>query len=115
DAASLRVAAVQGGGEQGTSALDVPSSVVTERLLATNAQIQPGDADLVVWPENGVDVNNIAFTDSQQFALIAAEARRLGVPILVGVTEDSEFSSHPVDGHFVNAHVVVTPANPGTS
>ena len=103
------VAAVQGGGEQGTSALDVPSSMVTERLLEATATIEPGDADVVVWPENGVDVNGIAFTDSVQFELIAAEAARLGVPFFVGVTEDSEFANTPVPDQFVNAQVAIAP------
>jgi apolipoprotein N-acyltransferase len=106
---AIRVAAVQGGGEQGTSALDVPSSVVTERLLEATATIEPGDADVVVWPENGVDVNGIAFTDSVQFDLIAAEAARLGVPFFVGVTEDSEFASTPVPDQFVNSQVAIAP------
>ncbi len=106
---SVTVAAVQGGGEQGTSALDVPSSVVTERLLEATATIQPGDADVVVWPENGVDVNGVAFTDSLQFELIAAEAARLGVPFFVGVTEDSEFASTPMPDRFVNAQVAIAP------
>ncbi|HUF96540.1 MAG TPA: apolipoprotein N-acyltransferase [Ilumatobacter sp.] len=106
---TVTVAAVQGGGEQGTSALDVPSSVVTGRLLEATATIEPGDAELVVWPENGVDVNGIAFADSAQYALIAAEARRLDVPFMVGVTEDSEFANDPVPDRFVNAHVAITP------
>jgi apolipoprotein N-acyltransferase len=106
---AVTVAAVQGGGEQGTSALDVPSSVVTERLLEATATIEPGDADVVVWPENGVDVNGTSFTDSEQFELIAAEAARLGVPFFVGVTEDSEFANTPVPDRFVNAHVAIAP------
>jgi apolipoprotein N-acyltransferase len=106
---AVTVAAVQGGGEQGTSALDVPSSVVTERLLEATATIEPGDADVVVWPENGVDVNGIAFTDSVQFELIAAEAARLGVPFFVGVTEDSEFASTPVPDQFVNSQIAISP------
>ena len=107
---TVTLAGVQGGGEQGTSALDVPSSVVTERLLEATATIEPGDADVVVWPENGVDVNGIAFTDSLQFEVIAAEAARLGVPFLVGVTEDSEFATAPVPDRFVNAQVAIAPS-----
>lgn len=107
---SLTVAAVQGGGEQGTSALDVPSRVVTERLLEATRTIQPDDElDLVVWPENGIDVDDEPFTDTAAYELVAAEAARLGVPFAVGITEDSEFSSYPSDGAFVNAQVVVTP------
>lgn len=110
DAAPLTIAAVQGGGEQGTSALDVPSRQVTDALLAATATIQPSDElDLVVWPENGIDINNEPFKGSAEHAAVAAEAARLGVPFSVGVTEDSEFSSHPSEGAFVNAQVVVAP------
>ncbi len=116
DAAPLTIAAVQGGGEQGTSALDVPSQQVTDALLEATATIQPSDAlDLVVWPENGIDVNDAPFEGSSQHAAVAAEAARLGVPFSVGVTEDSEFSSHPSEGSFVNAQVVVAPDGAITS
>jgi apolipoprotein N-acyltransferase len=110
DQSSITVAAVQGGGEQGTSALDVPSASVTRAHLAATSTIEPDDdLDLVVWPENGIDVDDMSFSDSQAFAAIAVQAARLGVPIAVGVTVESEYSAHPVDGSFVNAQVVVTP------
>ena len=113
---SLAIAAVQGGGEQGTSALDVPSRVVTERHLEATASIEPSDdLDLVVWPENGIDVNGQAFADSAAAAAIATEAARLGVPFAVGVTVDSEYSAYPAPDSFVNAQVVVTPDGEVTS
>jgi apolipoprotein N-acyltransferase len=116
DAEPLTVAAVQGGGEQGTSALDVPSQQVTDALLAATATIQPSDdLDLVVWPENGIDVDNGPFEGSADHAAVTAEAARLGVPFSVGVTEDSEYSNHPSTGAFVNAQVVVTPTGEITS
>ena len=100
---SLSIAAVQGGGEQGTSALEVPSSLVTERHLeATRSIPDDADLDLVLWPENTIDV--ATFADSDVLAAIAVEAERLDAPIAVGVTEDS------ADGtQFVNAQVVVAP------
>ncbi len=108
DRAPMTIAVVQGGGEQGTSALDVPSSVVFDRHLeATRSIGVDADLDLVVWPENGIDVNNEPFAGSEEQLAIAAEARRLGVPFAVGVTVDSEFSINPVDDRFVNAQVVV--------
>ena len=56
----LDVAAVQGGGEQGTRADDVPSAVVTQRHLEATRSIEPDDElDLVVWPENVVDVSEL--------------------------------------------------------
>jgi apolipoprotein N-acyltransferase len=107
---SMTVAAVQGGGEQGTTALDVPSRIVTQRLLAATDTIDPDpDLDLVVWPENGVDVNDQPLTDSEAYREIVAQAARLGVPLAVGITIDSEFSTYPTEGAFVNAQVVVTP------
>lgn len=106
----LTIAAVQGGGRQGTSALDVPSRVVTQAHLDATATIEPNDGlDLVVWPENGIDVDREPFAGSEVQRAVAAEAARLGVPISVGVTEDSEFSTYPTDDAFVNAQVVVTP------
>jgi apolipoprotein N-acyltransferase len=113
---SVTIAAVQGGGEQGTSALDVPSSRVTAALLDATATIEPDPGlDLVVWPENGVDVDGEPFPGSPAQLAIAAEAARLGVPFAVGVTIDSEFSAHPSGGSFVNAQVVVTPDGRVTS
>jgi apolipoprotein N-acyltransferase len=102
---TLRIAAVQGGGEQGTSALEVPSIVVTERHLEATAAIEPDpDLDLVLWPENTIDV--VTFESSEIAQRIAAEAARLGVPVSVGLTEDVE-----VDGRrrFTNAQVVISP------
>ena len=113
---ALTIAAVQGGGEQGTSAIDVPSRVVTERHLAATATIEPSDdLDLVVWPENGIDVNDQPFADSAAADAIAAEAARLGVPFAVGVTVDSEYAAYPEPGSFVNAQVIVTPDGEVTS
>jgi apolipoprotein N-acyltransferase len=110
DAEPITVAAVQGGGRQGTSALDVPSSSVTRAHLDATSTIEPGDdLDLVVWPENGIDVNAMPFTSSAEFAAVAVQAARLGVPISVGITIDSEFSADPVRDSFVNAQVVVSP------
>lgn len=106
----LTIAAVQGGGEQGTRALDVPARLVTERHLAATATIEPtDDLDLVVWPENGIDVNGRPFAGSDAAGAVAAESARLGVPFAVGVTVDSEYAAYPEPDSFVNAQVVVTP------
>jgi len=98
---TARVTFVQGGGEQGTHAIDTDPQVVFQRHLDATHQIQPGTTDLVVWPENVIDVDD--FSTSPERATVAAEAARLGVALLVGVTED--------DGpeHFKNAEIVVLP------
>lgn len=99
----LRVAAVQGGGEQGTTALEVPSSLVTQRHLDTTATIEPDpELGLVLWPENTVDV--LTFEGSGAHEAISAQAARLGVPIAVGITEDTEDRER-----FANAVVIVAP------
>jgi apolipoprotein N-acyltransferase len=102
---TLRIAAVQGGGDQGTSALDVKSSVVTERHLEATATIaRDPNLDLVFWPENTIDV--VDYETSDIARQVAAEAARLGVPVSVGLTEDAV-----VDGRsgYTNAQVVVLP------
>jgi apolipoprotein N-acyltransferase len=101
---------VQGGGEQGTRAIDVPTRIVTDRHLEATRTIEPDqELDLVVWPENVIDT--VDFLSSEELRLVAAEAARLGVPIAVGVTED--VAGQP--GRITNAQVVVTPDGQVTS
>lgn len=98
--ATLRIAGVQGGGEQGTLAIETSAREVFERHLAATALV-PADVDLVVWPENVVSVRN--FADSRERAELAAEAARLGVPFIVGITE------RVGDDAFTNAQLVIAP------
>ncbi len=99
---ALRVAVVQGGGPQGTHAIHTDSRLVVERHLAATRTLQPSDdLDVVVWPENVIDVPS--FADSPEYVEVAAEAKRLHATFLVGVTEDKP------DDHFTNAQVVVNP------
>ena len=110
---TIEVAAVQGGGEQGTRAIDVPSIVVTERHLEATRSIptdRGDDLDLVLWPENTIDVDEVdGFATSPIAALIADEAARLDTPISVGLTEDVNATQ------YTNAQVVVTPEGEITS
>jgi apolipoprotein N-acyltransferase len=106
-AMGLRVAAVQGGGPQGTHAIHTDPREVVERHLAATRTIEAGSVDLVVWPENVVDVYR--FADSVERTEIATEAARIGAPIAVGITEDTD------DDRFINAQVIVTPAGEVTS
>ena len=70
------------------SALDVPSrrGHRTPPRRDGVRSSPTADLDLVVWPENAIDV--VDFEASAELAAVTAEARRLGVPIAVGVTED---------------------------
>jgi apolipoprotein N-acyltransferase len=106
----LDVAAVQGGGEQGTRAIDVPTRIVTDRHLEATRTIDPDpELDLVLWPENVIDT--VDFQTSEELRQVAAEAARLGVPFAVGITED--VAGQP--GRITNAQVVVTPDGQVTS
>jgi apolipoprotein N-acyltransferase len=100
-AVSLRVAAVQGGGPQGTHAVDTDPTVVFQRHLTATTSIAPGSVDLVVWPENVIDV--ATFAGSSELARVVEQANRLRVPFLVGVTEDAGTN------RFTNAQIVVMP------
>jgi apolipoprotein N-acyltransferase len=106
---TLEIAAVQGGGEQGTSALEVPSSLVTQRhLQATRSIPADADLDLVLWPENTIDVD--VFAGSEVYDAIVAEADRLGAPIAVGVTEEPRVNSQTLvvpDGEVVGSYIKV--------
>jgi len=104
---SLRVAAVQGGGPQGTHAIHSDPRVVMQRHLDATRTIEPGSVDLVVWPENVIDV--VTFEGSPEAAAIAAEAARIGAPVAVGITEDVAPAGPGEPSRFLNAQVVVTP------
>ncbi len=100
DSPMVRVAVVQGGGPQGTRAINTDPRIVHLRHLEMMQTITPADTvDIAVWPENVVDVAD--FATSTEFAEIANEAKRLGVPVLVGVTEDAG------PGRFTNKQIVV--------
>lgn len=104
-AAPLRIGVVQGGGEQGTHAIHSDPELVFGRHLDITQRIEPGSVDLVLWPENVIDIpRGQTFADSEMFTLVAAEAARLDVPLVVGITEDTADALH-----FLNAQVVVTP------
>jgi len=96
---TLRIAAVQGGGPQGVLAINTNPRDVTNRHLESTALVKPEDGvDLVIWPENAIDVRD--FSASNVREEIAAESRRIGAPIAVGVTEDA-------GDNFTNAQIVV--------
>lgn len=94
-----RVAAVQGGGPQGTLAIYTNPRDVVERHLTATRSITDERLDMVIWPENVIDVDD--FYSSVEREEIAAEARRLGAPFVVGITEDVDRRS------FTNAQIVV--------
>jgi apolipoprotein N-acyltransferase len=97
---SLRVALVQGGGPQGTRAIDTDERKVFLRHLDASRDIEP-PVDLVVWPEDVVDVEKLA--GSREERDLQALARRLDTTLVIGTVEDSGRK------HFLNASVAYGP------
>jgi apolipoprotein N-acyltransferase len=84
---TLEVAVVQGGGPQGTRAVDTEPGIVLERHLAASADLDPdAELDLIVWPEDVVDVATL--DGSSEEAALEALARRAGATFVAGVIED---------------------------
>ncbi len=82
---TVRVAAVQGGGEQGTRLADVDPAIVFQRHLdASRAVTTP--VDFVLWPEDVIDVDG-PVQNTPEGAEVAQLARRLHAPVLVGAVE----------------------------
>jgi apolipoprotein N-acyltransferase len=102
---TLNIAAVQGGGPQGTLAINTNSRDVVIRHLDATQTIAGGSGstdktlDLVIWPENVIDVSS--FSSSVERTEVAAQAARLNAQFLVGITEDLD------NRFFTNAQVVV--------
>ena len=79
------VAIVQGGGEQGTRAIDTDEREVFERhLKASSSVITP--VDLVLWPEDVVNVQQ-PLTDSPEYTELQDLARQLDSWLIAGIFE----------------------------
>lgn len=89
---TLTVGAVQGNvSEPGLHAFDRRREVLDNHLAGTTAlldQVAPGDLDLVLWPENGTDID--PQVDTAAAADIDAAAQAVGAPILLGTIEYPE-------------------------
>ena len=96
DGADLEVAIVQGGGEQGTRASETSERAVFRRHLEASEEVAAG-VDLVLWPEDVVDVDGLV-EGTDAAADLAALARRLGTTVVAGVVEgfDDEFRNASV-------------------
>ncbi len=83
----LDVAVVQGGGPQGTRAATTEPGIVLERHLAATAELDPDrPLDLLVWPEDVVDVVQLEGGVTETQLQDVAEAA--GATFVPGVIED---------------------------
>ena len=95
---TTRVAAVQGGGVRGMLAIETDPADVLDAHVAASQAVRP-PVDLILWPEDVVDVDQpIAVT--QQASEVAATAVAHRAPLIAGVVEDSG------EDRFLNAAVV---------
>ena len=85
---SLRVALVQGGGERGTRSVDTGSARVFAAHVTASALVRT-PVDLVLWPEDVVDVEgDVARTTAGR--AVAALADDLDATLVAGVVEGEE-------------------------
>jgi apolipoprotein N-acyltransferase len=82
---TVDIAFVQGGGEQGTRAINTDRRKVFERHLDASAEV-PDGMDLVLWPENVVDTD-FDVQDAKEGVELQRLARRLAADLLVGTVE----------------------------
>lgn len=85
----LRVGAVQGNvSNPGLGAFANRQEVLNNHVDGTHAlldQVEPGELDLVVWPENGTDID--PQEDAGAAELINNAAKEVGAPMLLGAQE----------------------------
>jgi len=86
---TLRVGAVQGDVPgTGLDAFGQRQAVLDNHVAGTRAlldRVEPGDLDLVLWPENGSDID--PQVDESAAALIDGAARDVAAPMLVGTVQ----------------------------
>lgn len=87
-AGEVATAVVQGGGPRGLRAVDVdPRGVFAAHLRATDGV--SGEPELILWPEDVVDVVS-AVDETVEGRALAAVARQHQATLVVGVVEDAE-------------------------
>lgn len=105
EAGTLKVGAVQGNVPgQGLDAFGRRAVVLDNHVRGTHAlldQVEPGELDLVLWPENGTDID--PQVDEQAATAIDDAAQAVGAPMLVGTVE------YPESGGRYNTSVLWEP------
>ena len=91
DGRAVRVAAVQGGGPRGFRAVQTDPGDVFNRHVIESDQLKP-PLDLVLWPENAIDVDTLQGTAEE--AALAGIATRLHAVVVASVTETADAQDH---------------------
>ncbi len=104
----IRLAIVQGGGPRGLRA-STANARRTYQLTREANQLIDGRVDLILWPENVVDVDSLdttksALAGSAPDKELSALAKTAGATLIAGVTEDT-----PDGKNFVNYSVAYGP------
>jgi apolipoprotein N-acyltransferase len=99
---AFRVAAVQGGGVRGLRAIHSDAEAVFQRHLAASENLVQPPVDVVVWPEDVLDVP-VSVAETPEAVEVASLARSLPATVIVGVVEDTS------PDHFRNAAVAWGP------
>jgi apolipoprotein N-acyltransferase len=88
---SITTAAVQGGGPRGFRATETSAVDVFRRHAAATADLlehrAPGELDLIVWPEDVVDVETTV-TETDEGEILSKLALASGATLVAGVVED---------------------------
>ncbi|HUP71240.1 MAG TPA: apolipoprotein N-acyltransferase [Acidimicrobiales bacterium] len=84
---TIKVAAVQGGGPRGFRGVDTDPDVVFGAQVAASERLEL-PLDLVLWPEDVIDVDRPIATTSEA-ERVAAVAREVAAPVVAGVVEDA--------------------------
>jgi apolipoprotein N-acyltransferase len=101
-ATTTRIAAVQGGGPLGLRATaDNAVRTFNAAVAETERSIAPGSVDVILWPENVVDVDRLE--GSPELATLQRIARERRAVLLAGITEDAGPSA------FTNYQVAIAP------
>lgn len=99
---TIDVAIVQGGGPRGFLAVETDPQDVLRRHLATTEEVQ-GPIDLLLWPEDVVDLTGTLDGTPEVRSALADIARRTNSTFVAGIVEDVS------DDRFRNASVAFAP------
>ncbi len=101
DIGEIDIAAVQGGGPQGTRASETDERDVFDRHMAASELVET-PVDVVLWPENVVNVEG-PIEETDEYEELQDLAERLDAVVIPGIVEGID------DDTFRNASIVILP------